>query len=290
MGNPLFAFPDRTLTATLTGPGGAWQAGLPLANLKDPLLSKVARSTSTDLASTKVYFDLGAERVIRALAICRHNASAAATARWTFYDDAGRTQLAHDTGWLPFYPNFWPVGAQEWEEPEYWTGTLSAEDLAAYDPKPDLWHVLAQPLFKRYARLEVSDTANPDGYFELGRAFVAPALQAVQGVMIDPSAGWQSQTQVEKSLGGVEFFGKRRAARMIAGTCDHLTTAEGMVMVFDRQRRLDIHGELYFVWDPADTLLLYRQRSMLCRFIDLDPLAFPYFNGTQNPFSLKEIL
>lgn len=288
MGNPLFAFPDRTLGATLSG--GSWLAGLPLANLKDPLLSKVARSTDDALASTKFDFDLGADRVIRVLAICRHNASAVATARWTFYSDAGRTQLAHDTGWLPFYLNFWPVGAQEWEEPESWSGTLSAEDLAAYNPKPDLWHVLAQPIFKRYGRLEVSDTANPDGYFELGRSFIAPALQAVQGVMIDPSAGWQSQTQVEKSLGGVEYFGTRRAARVIAGTCDYLTTAEGMVMGFDRQRRLDIHGELYFVWDPDDTLLLYRQRSMLGRFVELDPLAFPYFNGTRNPFSLKEII
>ena len=288
MANPLFAFPDRTLGATLTG--GAWEASLPLANLKDPALSKVARSTSALVTATKWDMDLGAERVIRVMALCRHNASAAATARWQFYADAGYTQLVHDTDWKPFWPDYWPVGAQEWEEPEYWTGTLSAEDIAAYDPKPDLWHVLTQPIYCRYVRVEIDDTANPAGYFECGRAFVAPALQAVEGVMIDPTAGWQSQTQVEQALGGVEFFGRRRAARVIAGTCDHLTTAEGMVMVFDRQRRLDIHGELYFIWDPDDTLLLYRQRSMLCRFTELDPLTFPYFDGTQNPFSLKEVL
>jgi len=288
MGNPLFAFPDRTLAATLSG--GSWQAGLPLANLQNPLLSKVARSADAALASTLWDVDLGAVRAIRLLSIIRHNASANATARWTFFSDAGHTLPVHDTGWLPFWPAYWPVLAQEWEADEFWTGDLTAEDIASYDPRPDLWHCLAQPIHARYARVEVSDAANPDGYFELGRALIAPAVQAVQGVLVDPRAGWRSQTTVEQALGGVEYFNRRRAVRIVEGLFEHMSTGEGMAIFYDRQRRLDIAGEMYFVWDPDDTLLLYRQRSMLCRAEQLDPLENPYYDGARSPVRFKEII
>lgn len=287
MGNPLFAYPDRTLAATLSG--GSWSAALPLANLRTPLLSRVARSADADPASTQWIQDLGSERSIRVMALCRHNASVDATARWRFYADAALTQLVHDTGNRPFWPAYWPTEMMEWEQPNFWGGEPTEDDLAMW-PTPDLWHALPQPIWCRYVRVEIVDPHNPAGYFEVGRSIVAPAVEAVMGGLVEASAGWQSRTRAEQSLQGVDFFDARAGSRVVTGTLEHLSTAEGMAMVWERQRRLDIHGELYFVWNPDDELLLYRQRSMLCRHTDLDPLDFPYFDRTRHSFALKEVL
>jgi hypothetical protein len=54
---------------------------LPLTNLKDRRLSKVARSTDDALTSTIVKVDLGVARSIRLVAVPKHNLSTAAKAR-----------------------------------------------------------------------------------------------------------------------------------------------------------------------------------------------------------------
>jgi hypothetical protein len=62
-----------------------------------------------------------------------------------------------------------------------------------------------------------------------------------------------------------------------------------MVMIFDTQRRLGQEGELYFIFDADDTVGLYKQRAMLCRFANADPLQYRYFDRTTSSFLLKEI-
>jgi len=59
--------------------GGAWQAALPLANVKDTLISKVARSTNVNLASTQLLVDLGdTAPIYDTVALVNHNLSASA--------------------------------------------------------------------------------------------------------------------------------------------------------------------------------------------------------------------
>lgn len=83
--NCLFAWPnhaDANTPTVVTFSGGSWESALPLTNLRDPLLHKVARSTSAALASTTFDVDLGvAARFIRVLAIPRHTMSLAAKIR-----------------------------------------------------------------------------------------------------------------------------------------------------------------------------------------------------------------
>lgn len=66
-------------TPTLSG--GSWEAGLPLTNLQDRRLHRVARSTDAAVASTVFTVDLGTDRAVRLVAIPKHNISAAGTVR-----------------------------------------------------------------------------------------------------------------------------------------------------------------------------------------------------------------
>lgn len=277
MSNCLFAYPDRTLTATLSTTGTAWLSALPLSNLTDRLLSRVARSAGVTTAHTKFDITLPAATPIRVLALLRHNLSAAATVKLSFGTTLGGATLGTVSGlpvWTPFYPD---------------GSNLSAGDVAAYSPAPDFWYVLPATVSPQYIRVEITDTANPAGFIQLGRCLCAPAFQPQANLDYGSTFAWQQDVVREQSLGGVEWFEIRSAGREIGVTLSHLSIAEGMVQVFDRQRRLGLEGEVYFIYDPADTCILYKQRAMLARFSDADPMKNPYFGATSSSFNLTEV-
>lgn len=85
---PILGFPNH-LDSSFTGSGysavklsgGGWQASRPLTNLRDPLFSKAARSSSAAVADTFINVDLGVARDIKLLAIPQHNISRSGTVR-----------------------------------------------------------------------------------------------------------------------------------------------------------------------------------------------------------------
>lgn len=81
----IFAWPnhvDALSPATVSFSGGSWVTTLPLSNMKDPLLSRVARSLDVTAAATTFDVDLGVSgRFIRVFAIPRHTMGIAATLR-----------------------------------------------------------------------------------------------------------------------------------------------------------------------------------------------------------------
>ena len=69
--NILLAYGNKATGATLSG--GQWESLLPLTNLKDGRLGKVARSSNQGPYATQFRFDLAANYVLRALALVNHN-------------------------------------------------------------------------------------------------------------------------------------------------------------------------------------------------------------------------
>ena len=60
--------------------GGSWSGKLPLTNLQDRQITKVARTMDTALASTQLDADLGAGKLVSLVALLRHNLEQAG--RW----------------------------------------------------------------------------------------------------------------------------------------------------------------------------------------------------------------
>lgn len=294
MGNCVFAYPDRTLQAISSKGGsiggGSWEADLPVTNLQDRLRGKVARTTGVDAAQATIQIDFGVPRVIQMIALINHNASMTAT--WSagmsltgFNDDVYSTGSSYM--WpISYYPTTIPY---EWAEDNWWSGSLYDADADDFRPSPDVWLVLPEPITCQYVTISISDADNTADYFQLGRCFIAPIFQTAINLDFGASVVWKQDVIKAKSLGGVESFHILSQGREIAGTLANMSLDEGMVHVFDRQRRLGQEGELYFIFDPDDTLGVYRQRAMLCRFGNEDPLQFPTFDSSSGSFNLVEV-
>lgn len=80
MGAVVIGYRDRVAAATLGG--GSWNASFPLNNIKDKDVNKPARSSNAAIGSTQFRADLGANYIIRALNIAKHNLSESAKVRW----------------------------------------------------------------------------------------------------------------------------------------------------------------------------------------------------------------
>lgn len=92
MSSPIFGTPiysDVGVLYTPTLSGGSWEASLPRTNLQDRRLHRVARSTDAAVASTVFTLNAGADRDVRALALCNHNISEAGRVRVRGFWESG---------------------------------------------------------------------------------------------------------------------------------------------------------------------------------------------------------
>ncbi len=85
-GSPIYSDVSTLFAPTLTG--GSWSSTLPLTNLQDRRLAKVARSASAALSSTQFTVNLGTTRRVRLVAIPKHTISSVGTVRARGYAGA----------------------------------------------------------------------------------------------------------------------------------------------------------------------------------------------------------
>lgn len=86
MANIFLAWNNQTDSGTLSG--GSWLAALPLANLQNRVIQKVARSSDATVASTQFQIDLGAAQTIGVVGLVYHNISVGGYARVTGAESA----------------------------------------------------------------------------------------------------------------------------------------------------------------------------------------------------------
>jgi hypothetical protein len=433
MGNVLFGWPvfsDVSDFATPVLSGGSWQSALPLANLQDRRLGKLARSADDALTSTIIKADLGLVRAVRVVALPKHNFSTAATWRvrglgaepivednnfsggWTNVgtpivttgqadpfggtratliedddaitaegkyraigftgdgvkaiaitvkegtvndldfgvrdNDAGLvwrhriratwsggvptlatiegsgtlyTPIALGGGWYQcyvlvngvvgandnrfyVYPGISGTGsiyfyeAMAWNlttQPilddsgvvAAWPAALSAED--AQDMNVPTLYVPASAVSARYWRIEIADTANPDGYVDLGRLVIAGGWQASMNPAYGMRMGWETSTSREETDGGAAVYTERPRRRTLHGAFAAIPEDEAWQNPFEFTRRLGLHGQLFFVFDPEETTHLHR-RSFLAVLRELSPLEFVIGARFGVPFALVEEL
>lgn len=261
MSNCLFAYPDLTLTATLSG--GSWSTGLPLNNLKNPALATVARTVDDAEASTVIKIDLGSAKLVDVIALINHNIS----------DNAALVVVGSNNSDLtsPIYITYPAV-------------TVPAA-LTGYQKQL----VIAPAATARYWGISIFDTNNPAGYVQMGRCFIGtgfrPALNMAFGAGITPITATTSQ----QAIGGTTYFnelGQRRSWRF---TLDALTEAEG-VTALDLMMDRGLSGELFFLFDGADTAANMMRRSFLANLRQLSALEYPYVNRTSMAMELLEVL
>jgi hypothetical protein len=262
MANMMLAYPDKTVAATLSE--GSWLAGLPLNNLKDRQLATVARSSDDAEASTKFKADLGSAIAIRTISLYKHNLSDSAQVRVTGSNNSDMSAPVYSGSWVTV-----PAALTAYQK--VYTVILTADTTA------------------RYWRIEISDTSNPSGYVELSRCVIAPAWVPTIGMSYGSNIAPSTDTTVERSLGGVDYFDRREPRRTSRFTLDSLLLAEAMATL-DMQMDLGIDGEFLFVYEATDTGRTLMRRSWLATLRQLSAIEHPAYDRHTVAYEVKEVL
>ncbi|MCY1253016.1 hypothetical protein D9M68_123170 [compost metagenome] len=308
MANVLLAHPNVADGGTLSG--GSWQVAL--NNLMDRRLSRVARSTTAAKADTQFVLDLGQSRLVSVIAVVRHNLSTAAKWRLKMandpsfaspvYDNAvlvppdgsaslqmdfvAASYLLWDPDWQLAWPTLFPPSALEWEDDNFWTGSITEEARREYPSL--LLVVLPKPTAGRYIKVEVDDEANPDGYVEFGRVFVGRAWQPQYNAKWGASLGWETDTTVQRALSGTPYFDRKSGRRVMRFELGFLSRDEALGGVFELQRQAGVDREVLLIWDKDDAINLLRQ-SYLGRLRQLNPITRAFVGNHSNPFEIEEL-
>lgn len=288
MSNCLMAYPDKTLNSTLSG--GSFEALLPLNNLKTKALIDVARTTNAANASTTWDCDLGSTTHVRVLSLINHNASPSATIRVRFSTVADFSSTVYDSGTINMYSPVYPNGGLPYAHPDFYTGGVITQAELVSFPK-DRYFVLTDgySIQARYYRVEIFDSGNVDGYFQLSRCFVAPAWEPGSNMNYGAGMGYESATIQDGIPGSVTYYDVRKSRRFISASFE-LNTAQGVSFPLEMQRKLDISGELFFVFDAAHSTLVEKQQSFLCTMRELSALEYAYFDNTTIAKRFTEVL
>lgn len=286
MANLLLGWQNRTDEGTLTG--GSWLSTLPIANVQNRVLQKVARSTNAALASTKFDIDLGSARSVGVIALVVHNITVVGKVRITGDDAADFLTPVYQSGWLDVWPSGQiPQALLEWEEDNFWLGTLSDNARAGY--QSPFIHVPSTAQILRYWRVEINDTANSDGYVQVGRLFISSAWRPTVNYDLGSQLQYTDSSPIAASLSGAEYFDVRSKAREFTVTLSALTESEAYDYALQIQRLAGVSGEVLVVPDSADTTRI-PIRAYLGRLTDLRPIAHSTNNLFETEITLRELI
>jgi hypothetical protein len=150
-------------------------------------------------------------------------------------------------------------------------------------------HVFPAAQIARWWLCEIDDAASSLGYVAVPRVVLAPGWQTPLNPVYGAGMQWEDPTTVETSWGGAEFFEVQAGRRVFRFAFDFLPEDQVLAFAFDMQKRLGIHGQLFYVFDPDDTVNLGR-RSMLCRMRSLSPLDYAAMGRMSATFELAEVI
>ena len=291
MANIIIGFPNRVdadaTFASVAFSNGSWLSSMPLVNLRDPQLAKVARSTDATTTSTKFDTDLGVLRNIKLAAIPFFNLSRVGLYRITASTVSDFASLEFDSGWKDAWETVYPFGSLPFHNPSWWDGKLSPEEAVNY--KQPIVEVLETDVIARYWRVEFDDTANAQGYIQIPRLFLTSGYQPTINVGYGSNIGWATSTVARESLGGARFFDRRPTRRVLRVLFKKQDIDEMLVWNFDMQSILNLNQQVFIVFNSEDTSNLTRL-SFLATIRRLTSLEWEVFERGSIAMEFEEVL
>ena len=287
MANIFLAWQNRTDEGTLSN--GSWLSTLPLTNLQNRQVQKVARSNGVAASATKFDVDLGSAKSIGVVALVVHNISVAGTVRITASDSASFSTLYYDSGNVSVWPSgVIPLELLEWEDDNFWLGTISQQARAGY--QAPFIHKLSIIKNMRYWRVEIVDAGNSDGYVQIGRLFMARGWTPTVNYSYGSGLGFQDPTPVDTSLAGAEYIDVRSKFRVMQFSLPYITDTEAYNYALDLQRLAGVSGEILVMPDGGSNITQQPQRSFVGRLRQLGSIKQPNPTTYSLDFEVKELL
>lgn len=303
--NISLSYPNRIDEATLSSSGLTFVSTLPLVNVQDKVLKKVARTTACN-ATLSLNINLAVEsRSIGCVALINHNLSTSATVRFRGYSGltgAGNLRFDSTTSYFA-WPVIWPSdgGYIPWEQKNFWRGTVEEDQRKSYTHVA-VFYAPANALCQSI-KIDITDTSNPDGYLEVGRLFmgrtVEPTYNPEWG---DISQGYVDLTEVQRAGDNTKYFYTKPKMRTLELSLKHLSQAEALSGFYDAQREVGLSGEVFYAFSKPEYIANattninmtsdknFYARTFLANFAQLDPVSMVYYNGFSTAIKLEEII
>ena len=271
--------------------GGSYQSSLPLDNVKDLDIGRVARTTNTDTSSAVVIADLGASRFVGGVVIGPTNLSPGSTYRIRASSLSDFSTLVYDSGVQTVAGSTmdWSNTANwlQWEDPGFWFGIPDVFDLALVP----VWaaSILPSNAFARFWKIEFFDSLNADGYIQFGRLIIGRAWR--------PTANYAfgGEFSCEPIYRRVEAIGGRR-------TDWDLNRRRGLRLTFELRPEADLFDDVFRmrqytgaskqIWvspDPEDNAN-FQKRSFLATFKTPPPIVQSEYGYGTTVIDCDEVL
>lgn len=278
-----FAWGNVSDTALLSG--GSWVPSLPLDNMKNRTLARVARSTDASPASTWFKVDLGPDRRYRAIALRNHNFALDAKYRIRGSSVSSFASLEFDTGWQAVWPAVYNEDELEFGDLNWFEGTYTEQQRQGYIW--DLIHRLADTSDARYLWIEIDDQANEASYSQIGRLFVADGWTPSHNMEVGASLGIEDDSEIQRAQSGAEYFNVLDRNRVVRLTIPYISQDEAYSQAFELMRQMGITGEVLFQFNGADTKHKIR-RSFVGRLRQISAVEHVTAFDTSVAFELQE--
>ena len=267
--------------------GGDWRAALPLANLADRRVKKVARSVTDAAADSQFYWDLGASRLVRVASLHGLNLSLAGRIRVRGFSGVPPTGQLYDSGTLnPF--EIYPSGVLEAGHPAFGTTTLAQEDYDLGYPV-DFIHVLTTATDARYWLFEITDTSNPAGYIDVGRSWLSYGFRPTHGISVGARFTYETDTRKSRSRGGAAIIDARPQLRRFEFDLRSFSEDEALVYLQEVGRFAGLDRQMLFVADEDDGVHMHR-RAFLATLQTIGALSYSQTVWSDHRYSLIEEL
>lgn len=270
--------------------GGSWVAGLPLANLVDPDLRRVARSTSATTANTRFRIDLGTARPIalNSFALLNHNMTTAA--RWRVVvtnspTDADPLLAVLDTGllnaWLPTVARgSLPWGTFPWD----------GVDIAAYAGAAASFYIQPGSVFARYIWVYMEDAANPAGFLDLGRFLAGTAWTPKINAAYGAGFRYVDTSEAKRTRGGRRIVVERPRYRLFEMTFEALTKDEALGTALEMERLLGKAGNFLLSFDAEEEGASRFRRTIYAAMTDMSPVQHVRLNRWKWSLTAEELI
>lgn len=216
--------------------------GMEAANLGQPYPTDAWRTAN--LTSQYVILDLGAAKAVDLVALMYTNLTSAATWRVR----AGSTAAVSD----------WDGGTVT-----AWAGSVQNV------PAPHALLRLSAAQTYRYWRIDLTDAANPDGFFQAGVAVLASAFQPARNYAYGAGRGFNDLSVKQDSFGGGMLFEAKARRPVLSFEAPYLTATEAEAGVMELQRQND--GPVLAMLNPDAST--YRMGRMYYGLMTLEPVV-----------------
>jgi hypothetical protein len=268
-GWPIYSDESAEYAPEILAGVGSWRSTLPAENVQDRDLGLVARSTDATEASTQMEFDLKRTCPLIIFAAIFPNLSSAGTVRFKASAIAGNYgSPIYDSGAL----TPWPAG-----ETLDTLGEIRPTGIA----------VAGAVQNARFVHMQISDTANPDGFVDASRAVIAGGIRPTRTMRWGAWFGVETATQ-RFGKGSRFIYNEEPQRRYHEFDLKYMSDDEARRELFDMQRLAGIAGQFWWVPD-ADSSLLWLE-SYLATLERLNPLQHQLPNRNAMAFRVQEEL